>query len=84
MKGEHKMYKYYRIKVKFNLKNEKVVSCIMNNFDYDKMDNDGVIEMVYKSNSAGSEESAIKGLKKYLNWYEAFKRNYQIIGIEEK
>ena len=78
------MYKYYKIKVKFDLKNEKVVKCIMNNFDYDKISNDGVIEMTYRSNKSGSEESAIKGLKKDLNFFEPFRRNYQILGIEEK
>lgn len=71
--------------VKFDLTNEKVVNCIMNNFDYDKMNNDGVIEMFYTSrgNKNSTEESVIKGMKRYLNSWESFKRGYTILGVKE-
>lgn len=77
--------KKFIVTVKFDLTNEKVVSCIMNNFDYDKMSNDGVIEMVYtaKGNKNSTEETAIKGMKKYLNFFEGFKRGYTILGAKE-
>ena len=73
------------VTVKFDLTNEKVVNCIMNNFDYDKMNNDGVIEMVYtaKGNKNSTEETAIKGMKKLLNFFESFKRGYTILGAKE-
>lgn len=73
------------VTVKFDLTNEKVVNCIMNNFDYEKMDNNGVIEMIYttKGNKNSTEETAIKGIKKYLNFWESFKRGYTILGVKE-
>ena len=73
------------VTVKFDLSNERVVNCIMNNFDYDKMDNDGMIEMLYtsKGNKNSTEETAIKGMRKYLNFFESFKRGFTIIGARE-
>lgn len=79
------MRRKFIVTVKFDLTNEKVVNCIMNNFDYDKMNDDGVIEMFYtsKGNKNSTEETAIKGMKKYLNFFDGFKRGYTILGAKE-
>lgn len=77
--------KKFKVTVKFDLTNEKVVNCIMNNFDFDKMDNNGIIEMTYtsKGNKNSTEETAIKGMKKYLNFFDGFKRGFTIISARE-
>ena len=75
----------FKVTVQFDLTNEKVVNCIMNNFDFDKMNDDGIIEMNYtcKGNKNSTEETAIKGMRKYLNFFEGFKRGFTIISARE-
>lgn len=77
--------KKFKVTVQFDLSKEKVVNCIMANFDYDKMDDNGIIEMIYtsKGNKNSTEETAIKGMKKTLNFFESFKRGYKILGARE-
>ena len=75
----------FKVTVQFNLKNEKVVSCLMNNFDYDKINDDGVTELLYtaKGNKNSTEETAMKGIKRYLSFFEGLKRGYTIIKARE-
>ena len=77
--------KKFIVTVKFNLTNKEVVNCIMNNFDYDKINNEGIIEMIYtsKGNKNSTEETAIKGMKKYLNFWDSLKKGYTILGAKE-
>lgn len=75
----------FMVTVQFDLNKPEVVNCIMQNFDFDKMSDDGIIEMFYtaKGNKNSSEETAIKGMKQYLNWFEGFKRGYKILSARE-
>lgn len=84
MKEEKKMKKF-KVTVQFDLKNEKVVECLMNNFDIDNMDDNGVVEMHYtsKGNKNSTEQSARNGMKKKLSFFEGFKRGYKILGARE-
>lgn len=75
----------FKVTVQFDLSKPAVCDCIMQNFDFSKMSDDGIIEMVYtsKGNKNSSEETAIKGMKQYLNWFEGFKRGYKILAARE-
>lgn len=77
--------KKFKVKVQFDLKNPKVVNCLMVNFDLDNMDDNGVVEMWYtsKGNKNSTEETAINGMKKILNFYPSFKRGFKILGARE-
>lgn len=77
--------KKFKVTVQFDITNEKVVACLMNNFDYEKMDDNGVIELHYtsKGNKNSTEQSAINGMKRTLSFYEGFKRGYKILGARE-
>lgn len=77
--------KKFKVTVKFDLKNERVVDCLMANFDLDNMSDDGVVEMWYtsKGNSRSTEETAIKGMRKILNFFEGLKRGFVILGARE-
>ena len=78
-----KNFRRFKVTVRFDLKNEKVVNCLMNNFSLDEMSEDGTVEMSYRGNSKSSEQTAIAGIKKILNTYESFKRGFQILGARE-
>lgn len=75
----------FKVTVKFDLKNERVVNCLMINFDLDNMDDEGVIEMWYtsKGNSTSTEETAMKGMRKILNSFPSLKRGFTILGARE-
>ena len=77
--------KKYKVTVQFDLANQRVVDCLMNNFDLDNMDDDGVVEMWYtnKGNKTSTEETAIKGMKKILNSFVNLKRGFKVIGARE-
>lgn len=77
--------KKFKVTVKFDLTNKKVVDCLMCNFSLDNMDDDGVVEMLYtsKGNKTSTEETAMKGMRKYLNFFESFKRGFQILSARE-
>lgn len=77
--------KKFKVTVQFDLKNERVVNCLMVNFDLDNMDDNGIVEMWYtnKGNSTSTEESAMKGMRKILNSFPSFKRGFKILGARE-
>lgn len=77
--------KKFKVTVQFDLKNPKVVNCLMINFDLDNMDDSGVVEMWYTSrgNKNSNEETAIKGMKKILNSFPSLKRGFKILGARE-
>ena len=79
------MRRKFKVTVQFNLNKPEVVDCIMQNFDFSKMNDDGIIELTYtaKGNKNSSEETAIRGMKQYLNWWEGFKRGYKILSARE-
>ena len=73
------------VTVQFDLTNKAVVNCLKLNFDYDKIDNNGVWEMTYttKGNKNSTEETAIKGIKRELNLHKPLKNGYKILGARE-
>lgn len=75
--------KKYRVVVKFDLSNQKVVDCLMQNFDYDKMDNDGYMVFRHQGNKRSSTTTAINGIKQRLNSFAGFRKGYEIVSVEE-
>lgn len=77
--------KKFKVTVQFDLKNERVVNCLMNNFDLDNMDDNGIIEMHYtsKGNANSNEQTAMNGMKKTLNSFVNLKRGFKIIDARE-
>jgi hypothetical protein len=79
------MRRKFKVTVQFNLNKPEVVDCIMQNFDFKEMSDDGIVEITYttKGNKNSSEETAIRGMKQYLNWWDDFKRGYKILSARE-
>ena len=76
--------KFYAL-VKFNISDAKVKRTLDIDFDYTntRTEVDGTRRIWYTGNAKSSEQSVMKGTKKYLDGWDCFKDNYEIITVKE-
>ena len=75
--------KEFKVLVKFDLNNKKVIDCIMQNFDYNKMDNNGYIEYGHRGNKKTTEKTALNRVKMLLNTYNTLRNSFTIVKVVE-
>lgn len=81
------MTRIFKANVQFDLTNEKIVNCLMANFNLDDMDDNGNITVFYKGNKKSTTQSVYKGIERSFGFFKGLKneigKGYHVTQIEE-